>query len=504
MIPSKFRRPELCSAVLFILGVAIESPAQTYKVLDNFGANSALIQGFGGYLYGAGNTLGSEGPYGYGGSIFRMTPAGAASTIYTFCSQPNCTDGKDVGGIVLGTDGNIYGVTLIGGANSSIDCSGESVQSCGTVFKLTPGGVLTTLHNFCSQPNCADGSLPGTALVQGFDGNFYGTTRYGGTGTCPDYDGFQPFGCGTIFKITPQGALTTLYNFCVASCEDGYDPLGSLIQARDGNFYGTTNFGGTGSGGPECRTQCGTIFQITPEGALTSLYSFCIQTGCPDGAGPQGLIQASDGVFYGTTGGGGANNQGTVFSFTTSNVLTTKYSFCSQTNCPDGESPEAGLIQASDGNLYGYTPFGGANSGGTLFKITPEGTLTTLYNFCSQTDCFDGIGPNTPLFQYTNGVLFGAAGGGNPGNGVVYSLSAGLARFVATLPALGKAGRKVTILGTGLTGATAVTFNGTAAEFTVVSSTEITATVPGGATSGRVKVTVPSGTLLTIDPFLVP
>jgi uncharacterized repeat protein (TIGR03803 family) len=504
MILSALRRLKLCSLGLLILGAAIESPAQTYKVLDNFGANNALVQGFGGYLFGPGDALGPKGQYGYGGSIFRMTPAGAATTIYTFCSQPNCSDGQDVSGIVVGTDGNIYGVTLLGGANSSIDCSGETVQRCGTVFKLTPGGVLTTLYNFCSQPNCADGSLPGAALVQGFDGNFYGTTGYGGTGTCPYYDGLQPFGCGTIFKITPEGALTTLYNFCAVSCENGYDPLGSLIQAMDGNLYGTTNFGGTGTGGPECGTGCGTIFQITPAGALTSLYSFCIQTGCPDGAGPESLMQAADGVFFGMTGGGGANNYGTVFAFTTSNVLTTMHSFCAQTNCTDGGYPQVALIQASDGNLYGSTTSGGSNSGGTLFKITQAGAFTTLYNLCAQTDCFDGISPNTPLFQYTDGVLYGAAGGGNPGNGVVYSLSDALPRFLTALPTLGRAGRKVTILGTGLTGATAVTFGGTAAAFTVVSSTEITATVPAAATTGRVKVTTPSGTFSTIDYFLVP
>jgi uncharacterized repeat protein (TIGR03803 family) len=495
--------------ILLMLGVGVESPAQTYKALTDSGTYySALIQGFSGYLYGT-NSI--EGQYGYGGSVFKMTPAGKVTTVYAFCAQPSCTDGEFPNtGIVLGTNGDIYGTTSSGGANSSILCNGETVEGCGTVFKLTPGGELTILYNFCSQTDCADGSGPEGALIQGFDGNFYGITGHGGTGACPNYDGFQPYGCGTIFKITPEGALTTLNSFCVPSCADGWDPIGNLIQARDGNFYGTTNYGGSGFGGPACDDACGTIFQVTPEGALTSLYSFCIQEGCPDGSHPQsGLVLANNGVFYGTASSGGAANDGTVFSFTTSNALTTLYSFCTQANCPDGNDP-GGIILASDGNFYGYTSFGGVppsgpDNAGTLFKITPAGALTTIYTFCTQTNCTDGSGPNASLFQYTNGTLYGSVGGGGPtGNGAIYSLSAGLHPFVTTLPTLGNVGRKVTILGNGLTDASAVTFHGTAAEFTVVSATEITTTVPGGATSGAVKVTVPGGTLSTDVAFLVP
>jgi len=161
------------------------------------------------------------------------------------------------------------------------------------------------------------------------------------------------------------------------------------------------------------------------------------------------------------------------------------------------------LIQASDGGLYGYTSSGGANSGGTLFKLSSAG-LTTLYNFCAQTDCFDGIMPNTPLFQYPTGTFYGTADGGNPGVGVTYSLTTGAPFFLTTLPTLGTAGRKVTILGIGLNKATAVSFDGTSAQFTIVSSTEITATVPTGAKSGSVKVTTSGGTLSTVAPFLIP
>jgi len=501
-----FRRgtqgPALRAVVLLALGVSLASAVDTYTVLQNFGGNASPIQGFGGYLYGTNGSL--AGQYGDGDSIFRMSPAGSASNFYTFCSQPNCADGQGVVGIVLGSDGNIYGTTRTGGVNSSINCSGEISQTCGTVFKLTPAGTLTTLYSFCSLSNCADGSLPASNLVQGFDGNFYGMTSFGGGGLACGNDGFQPLGCGTIFKITPQGGLTTLYSFCTDSCVDGWYPIGNLVQGWNGNFYGATNFGGTVSAGPPwCGdSPCGNIFEITPQGALTSLYSFCSQPNCADGVGPQGLVLANNGVFYGATAGGGANNRGTVFALSKSNVPATLYSFCAKANCADGADP-GNLIQASDGGLYGYTSSGGANSGGTLFKLSSAG-LTTLYNFCAQTDCFDGIMPNTPLFQYPTGTFYGTADGGNPGVGVTYSLTTGAPFFLTTLPTLGTAGRKVTILGIGLNKATAVSFDGTSAQFTIVSSTEITATVPTGAKSGSVKVTTSGGTLSTVAPFLIP
>ena len=161
---------------------------------------------------------------------------------------------------------------------------------CGTLFKITPSGTLTTLYNFCSQSGCADGQEPG-ALVQGNDGNLYGTTSAGGNSACSGNGG-----CGTLFKITTTGTLTTLHSFDLT---DGGDPAG-LIQATDGNFYGMTYSGGASNG--NCTTgTCGTVLKVTPAGALTTLHIF----GYTDGANPSAaLIQASDGNFYGTTGGG--------------------------------------------------------------------------------------------------------------------------------------------------------------------------------------------------------
>ena len=288
----------------------------------------------------------------------------------------------------------------------------------GTVFKITPSGALTKLYSFCSQSGCADGANPFGPLVQATDGNLYGTTQIGGANT----SGCGGQGCGTVFKITPSGTLTTLYSFCSQSgCPDGANPQAGLVQATNGDFYGTTSSGGANGGG--------TVFKITPSGTLTTLYSFCSQSGCPDGAHPWGLVQATNGSLYGTTLLGGANSQGTVFRITPSGTLKTLQNF----KGPNGANPYAGLVQANDGNFYGTTGGGGANNDGTVFKITPSGALTTLYSFCSQSGCKDGANPYAGLVQATNGNLYGTTlyggakttGCGGFGCGTVFKITPG-------------------------------------------------------------------------------
>jgi uncharacterized repeat protein (TIGR03803 family) len=129
--------------------------------------------------------------------------------------------------------------------------------------------------------------------------------------------GAGSYSSGTAFKMTPSGTLTTLYNFCSQSfCTDGQTPYAGLVQATDGNFYGTTYSAGEG--------YAGTVFKITPSGTLTTLYRFCSQSGCTDGGGPlAGLVQATDGNFYGTTEVGGADDYGAVFKITSSGTLIT-------------------------------------------------------------------------------------------------------------------------------------------------------------------------------------
>jgi uncharacterized repeat protein (TIGR03803 family) len=177
------------------------------------------------------------------------------------------------------------------------------------------------------------------------------------------------------------------------------------------------------------------------------------------------------------------------------------YTFCPETGCADGQVPNAGLIQATDGNFYGTTLSGGTLGAGTIFKITSTGTLTTLHSFTGT----DGEEPYAGLIQGTNGEFYGTtSGGGAHGYGVVFRLSAGLGPFVETRPTSGKVGAAVTILGTDLTGATSVTFNGQAATFTVVSSSEITTNVPTGATTGEVEVKTPGRTFTSNVEFRVP
>lgn len=492
------------AAVLMMLAGASVTLAQQFSTLVNFGvANGALplaglTQGVDGNFYGTtyyGGTSINCGTSGCG-AVFKVTPKGALTVLYSFCAETGCTDGYEPNTSLLqASDGTFYGTVPFGGPHSF-----------GTVFKITTTGTLTTLYGFCSQTNCTDGENPYVGLVQGTDGNFYGTTFYGGAN----------FG-GTIFKITPTGTLTTLYSFCAqAHCTDGEYPRAGLVQASDGNFYGTTEGGGTSQA---CyQIGCGTVFKITPTGTLTTLHSF----DSADGFYPFGaLIQATDGNFYGTTDGGGTGvYNGTVFKMTPTGKLTTLYSFCAQTSCADGANPQAGLVQATDGNFYGTTLSGGVPTGscsnfgqlgcGTVFEITPKGALTTLYSFGEPS----GAQPEAGLVQATSGALYGTTsqGGNNnscsffneeEGCGTVFTLSVGLGPFVKTLPTSGRVGAVVKILGSHLTNATGVTFNQTAATFTVVSASEITTTVPAGASSGRVQVTLPGQTLSSNVPFRV-
>jgi uncharacterized repeat protein (TIGR03803 family) len=208
--------------------------------------------------------------------------------------------------------------------------------------------------------------------------------------------------------VSSAQTFTTLFNF---DGTDGALPTGNLLQGIDGNFYGTTYMGGSGTGCDFAydETGCGTVFRIFPTGRFTTLYSFCSQPNCADGAGaPAGLIQATDGNLYGTTLEGGANGGGTVFKITADGTLTTLYDFCAQPNCLDGQGPGAAtLVQAANGNFYGTTEDGGAHSYGAVFEITPAGAETVVYNFCSQPNCTDGSPPGAALIQGSDGNFYG-------------------------------------------------------------------------------------------------
>jgi uncharacterized repeat protein (TIGR03803 family) len=283
------------------------------------------------------------------GTVFKVTPAGVLTTLVSF----NGANGSyPAAGLVEGTNGNFYGNTAGGGA-----------WRMGTVFEMTSAGVLTTLISF----NNTDGAVPLASLMQGTDGNFYGTTFQGGNLSLGGV--FGNSGAGTVFRMTPGGSLTTLVEF---SGGNGENPAGGLVQGTNGNFYGTTLIGGNRS--LNAGYGLGTVFQITPAGVLTTLVSFNFANGYNPSAG---LLQDSDGNVYGTTDGGGAGGCGTVFKMTPAGVLTTLVAFTGA----NGNSPQAPLVQGSDGNFYGTTEYGGANGRGTVFRVTPAGVLTTLVSF---------------------------------------------------------------------------------------------------------------------------
>ena len=411
--------------------------------------------------------------------LILILAAAIPATAQTFTSLHSFTgtDGSyPYAGLIQGTNGKLFGTT-----------SGGGTFSGGTVFTVTTGGTVKSLYNFCKLASCADGTDPRSPLVQATNGKFYGVTFGGGP-----FDSF-----GTIYQITSSGALTTLYAFCqLSECTDGDVPYGGMVQALNGTLYGTTAGGGAHGGG--------TVFDIkTTGGTPNILYSFCSLSECADGDSPQAsLIQGTDGDFYGSTYDGGTfSYYGNVFKITSTGAFTSLHSF----DGTDGDEPNGGLSQATDGNFYGTTQVDGVNGYGTVYKITSGGTLTTLYNFCVSSSCPDGSFPEDPLVQGTDGNLYGVTTGTDAVHawGTVFKISLGLAPFVKTVPVAAYPGKQVFILGNNLTGATSVSFNGTAASFTVVSATEITATVPAGSTTGTVVVATPGGSLSSNVPFRV-
>lgn len=490
-----------CAVFLFLALATIGSPAQTFKTLVYFngsngtGPSSSPIQAFDGNYYGTATVAGAYCPqYTSCGSIYRLS-AGKMTTLYTFCLQAGCPDGEDPGSLIQGMDGNLYGETFGGGANGG-----------GTFFRMSLSGKLTTLYSFCAPSVCGYNTAPSLS-VQGPDGSFYGVGELGGAN-----------GYGSIAKISLSGKLTTLHSFNLI---DGAAPTGGLILGANGSLYGTTSDGGNVScaywnvnlwGG------CGTIFELTPTGSFRNLYNFSA-TSYSDGGVPQGkIVEDASGNLYGTTTYGGfgyGESQcdpmgcGTVFKLSAQGQLTPLYIFCTQNDgeCSDGLWPGGGVTLGSDGNLYGSAPEGGLwlNNNctfacGTVFSVTPDGVFSVLHAFVDT----DGAYPYAAPTQTTSGAFLGESSeGGSDNYGTLFSLSMNLPAFVETNPASGKVGTTVVIMGNNLNGSTAVTFNGTAAQFRVAANSAIVATVPTGATSGLVSVTTPSGTLSSNVAFNV-
>jgi uncharacterized repeat protein (TIGR03803 family) len=351
-----------------------------------------LIQATDGNFYGVHYTVLHQ-----NGEVFRMTPAGKVTPVYAFCSQAGCPDGSVALNPLLGSDGNLYGVALGGGNSSSsgtiykvtLDgtqttlyqfcpnsgcADGQSpnaitqasdgnfygttpqggANSAGTIFSISPSGDFKLLYTFCSLANCADGEFAESSPIQGSDGNFYGVTSFGGTG-----------GAGVAYKLTAAGAYSVLYNFCsdlAANCPDGSHPV-TLTQGPAGNLFGITNRGGL--------KDCGTIFRLTPDNQYIALHRFQDSV---DGCNPfGGLTWANDGNFYGvaptaeeTLSSGG----GFLYQMKPGGAFKTLYTFkC----CTTPHDPNGMLFQGTNGDLYGYTLYNGNQNNcciGTIYDFS--------------------------------------------------------------------------------------------------------------------------------------
>ncbi|MGP8199763.1 MAG: choice-of-anchor tandem repeat GloVer-containing protein [Limisphaerales bacterium] len=366
------------------------------------GVPNGLMLGSNGLLYG---TTQNGGLYG-DGTIFSLTTNGVFTTLVTFDGMNGA---MPLDNLTQGTNGSIYGTTQLGGSNSA-----------GTVFAMTPEGALTTIYSFTNNLN---GINPSNALALGSDGNFYGSAQ-NSSGS----------GDGIIFKMTPAGLASNIYTF--AGSTNGTTPAGELTQGTDGNFYGMTGRGGA--------DLIGNVFKMTPVGALTNLYSF---TNGTDGFVPSGqLVQGTDGDFYGVTRRYSINYNplfyGSIFKITPGGARTILYALNPFVVNTDGAYPFGGLIQGSDGNFYGTTSEGyditnnGVtfnNSNGTVFQITPGGTLTTL---TSLNGFDDGAYPEAALVEGPDGALYGTTTSGGPyGQGTIFRLTFTSAPQITTQPA---------------------------------------------------------------------
>ena len=473
------------TVVLTLAVAAIPAQAQTPTVIYSFPGGSepanpnaeAIAQGRDGNLYTTtayGGTVGQTG----GGTVFKITPGGTVTVVYPETSSLGPYGGAyPYSGVTLGTDGLFYGTNYYGGTGGH-----------GEVYKVTAAGVVTPLHSFAGT---GDGANPFSAPIEGTNGVFYGTTS-SITATVNS----------TAYSVTSGGTFNTLHTFTGTDGQNVYAPL---VQGTDGNFYGNTAAGGTGDG---------VIFKMAPSGAVTVLHTFA---GTDGSNASYPLIQASDGNFYGTTSTGGSSNAGVVFKITAGGTYNVIYNLNGTT---DGAGPSSGLVQATNGKLYGVTE--NLNVGlGTIFSVTTSGTFTTLYSFTAA-DYPDGGYPVSPLIQHTDGLLYGTTYvGGSPSNGcesllypggeptyyngcgVFYKLNVGLGPFVSLLPRSGKEGAVIGILGQGFTSASVVKFDGVTAVSTTHGSTFISATVPAGALTGSVTVTTGATTRTSNKAFRV-
>jgi len=372
---------------LMLAGLGVPASAlakQPYKVLYSFEGNpdgesplAELLSDSSGNIYGTTAIGGQNGL----GTAFKLSSTGTENVLFSFGGRSGAAPN---GGLIADANGNLYGATAFGGKK----CANEPppARGCGVVFKLTPDGIETVLYAFAGR---LDGKIPRARLLMDGAGNLFGTTSEGGNGCAQDRDG-----CGTVFKIAPDGTETILHAF--KGGNDGSAPSGGLILDGAGNLYGTTNT---------------TVFQLAQDGVETVLHEFT--GGVGDGGSPVGnLVSDADGNLFGVTEEGGGSGCdgfgcGTVFKISPEGEESILYSF---RGGDDGRQPLAGLFRDSNGNLYGTTFRGGnsdcqANEGcGTIFVVTPLGTETVLHTFSGRKD---GNSPLASLTAWRHGYLVG-------------------------------------------------------------------------------------------------
>lgn len=457
---TKFSRVAVALIILtlFVGAAGFSAQAQTPTVLYNF-QNTAtdiceisgtLAQGRDGNMYGASEFCGANG----NGGVFKISPAGVESLVASFpIGWGGCT-----AGLTLGADGNFYGSCVYG----------SGAFQFGSIYKATPAGVITDMYDFTG---ASGAQYAPYSPIQASDGNFYGVTGYPGSA------------CGNVYKMTSAGVVTSLHTFSGTDCV----PTSGLIQASDGNLYGTLEL---------CSTfgNRGCIYKITPTGVYTVMYGFVDATGSFPASG---VIQGKDGQFYGTTSlGGPTGSNGTIYKVTSAGVITDLH----QINVTTDGAPSS-ILQATDVNLYGVGINGGVANQGSLYKLTSANTFTASLLDGTTT----GSNPRSPLIQNTNGLVYGVTNSGGVSSvGTFFRVSTTAAPFVWLVTNTGKETAKVGILGQGFSSASVVKFGGTQATTVTRSGTTfLLATVPAGALTGSVTVTTGTATLTSSQTFKV-
>jgi uncharacterized repeat protein (TIGR03803 family) len=400
-------RTSLAATLLAVAGCSFSTSVTLYSFSDGSDGRNphgGVIADAAGNFYGTTSAGGAND----GGTVFQVTPSGTLNVLYSFAGvgDPVADGANPQAGLISDAAGNLYGTTYQGGVTSGCN----SGLGCGTVFRVTPSRVETVLHRFTSD----EGANPQAGLISDAAGNLYGTTTVGGATTSCNI----PFGCGTVFQLTPARHLNVLHRF---TGSDGTNPSAGLIADATGNLYGTTSAGGTGN--------AGTVFQLTPSGTLTVLHSF-LDDGS-EGATPYGgLIVDASGNLYGTT-SAGAGTAGTVFELTapspTLPVWTLQRLHSFNSDGSEGTNPQTSLIADASGNLWGTTSEGGPNGAGTFFQLTPSGTLTVGYGFNGS----DGRNPSGVIIN-AGGFFAGTTyeGGANK-SGTVFQFPFGSISFTS-------------------------------------------------------------------------